>query len=89
MMVNKLASLVVVPMLEELFGVDKLQDKLAFIYTISFLFSLLVSLLEVSDLGVLVEFTSPVATPTSTAPLLLLPLAPITILLVVESSMAG
>lgn len=86
MMVDKLATLIVVSIVAELFRDDQPQDEPAPLSTISLPSSLLVSLLEVSGLGILVGLTSLVATPTFNAPPLLLSLIPITVLLVVEQS---
>lgn len=79
MTVQRLAP-VVFPALDELFGEDELQEDPTTLPDISFLSSLLVSALEVSDLGVLAGLASPIRMPTLAAPPLLLSLAPVTVL---------
>lgn len=78
-----------VRLLEELFRKDEPQDELAPLLATSLPTSLLVLLLEVSDLGVLVEFPSLVASSTSTTPPPLLSLAPVIIFPASEPSTGG
>lgn len=77
--VDTLASMVV-PTLAELFGEDEPQKKPALLPTISLPSSLLVLLLEVSDLGIKAGLASPVMTTTSIAPHPSLSLASVTVL---------
>lgn len=75
---------IIIPKLAELLGEDDPQEEPAPLSAIFILFSLMVSMPEVSGFSVLAALTSPIITPTSTAPPLLLSLDPITVLLLVE-----
>lgn len=84
MTVDKPATPIMVPTLEELVGENKPQEEPASLPTISLPSNLLVLLPEVSNLGILVGLTSFIATPTFAIPAPLLSLAPVAILPVVE-----